>query len=299
MNVAVMGSGEWGRALATLVAEAGHRPQIGYRGKPPGGFPGSPNLAGLVRDADLVLVAVPPAGVREVIRSARPGPRDQVVIAARGLEVDTGGWLSEIVEQESACLQIGALAGPALAAEVARRQPSAQVVASRFEAVRERTQHALHSPICRVYTSSDLLGVELAGAMVQILSVAMGLSDAMQQGVGVRGVLVTRGLAEASRLGRALGADDQTFAGLAGVGDLVACGAHPEHPGYAAGYAIGRGQNPPRNLLDDVTAVLQLAERSGAELPLTRALAAILRGDLQPRLAMDMLMRREAKREER
>ena len=97
MNVAVLGSGAWGKALATLVAEAGHRPHIGYRGKPPGGFRGSPNLAGLTRDADLVLIAVPPAAVREVVKSARPNPRSQVVIAARGLDIGSGSWLLSLI----------------------------------------------------------------------------------------------------------------------------------------------------------------------------------------------------------
>jgi len=294
VNVAVLGSGAWGKALATLVAEAGHRPHIGYRGKPPGGFRGSPNLAGLTRDADLVLVAVPPAAVREVVRSARPGPRTVVVIAARGLDIGTGSWLTDIITEESPCLQVGALAGPALAAEVMRRQPSAQVIASRFDAVCQITQKALHSSICRVYTSNDLRGVELAGAMVGVLTVAMGISDAMKQGIGVRGVIVTRGLAEASRLGAALGAEDRTFAGLAGVGDLIACGSHPDHPGYATGQTIGRGRPAPAGLADEVSAVLRLAERHGIEMPLTTALAAIFSGKLKPRLAIDMLMRREA-----
>lgn len=294
MNVAVLGSGAWGKALATLVAEAGHRPYIGYRGKPPGGFRGSPNLAGLTRDADLVLVAVPPAAVREVVRSARPGPRAVVVIAARGLDIGTGSWLTDIITEESPCLQVGALAGPALAAEVMRRQPSAQVIASRFDAVCQLTQKALHSSICRVYTSNDLRGVELAGAMVGVLTVAMGISDAMKQGIGVRGVIVTRGLAEASRLGATLGAEDRTFAGLAGVGDLIACGSHPDHPGYATGLTIGQGRPAPAGLADEVSALLQLAARHRIEMPLTTALAAIFSGKLKPRLAIDMLMRREA-----
>lgn len=298
MKVAILGSGAWGRALATLVAEAGHRPHIGYRGRPPGGFPGSPNLAGLVRDADLVLVAVPSSAIREVIRSAKPGPRDQVVIATRGLEIESGGWLSETVSTETACLQVGTLAGPAVAAEVMRRQPSAQVIASRYDALCTRTQEALHSASCRVYTSSDLRGVELAGACTPLYAVVLGLADAMNQGVSVRGVIVTRGLAELSRLGQALGADPSTFSGLAGVGDLVASGSHPEHPGYAAGQQIGRGQSAPSALTPELNAVLQLAARHSVDLPLLNALSGIVSGKLRPRLAMDMLMRREAKRTE-
>ena len=161
----------------------------------------------------------------------------------------------------------------------------------------QTTQRALHSSIWRIYTSSDLRGVELAGAMVGVLTVAMGISDSMKQGIGVRGVIVTRGLAEASRLGASLGAEDRTFAGLAGVGDLIAAGSHPDNPGYAAGKAIGSGRPAPAGLADEVGAVLRLAARRGVEMPLTTALAAIFSGKLKPRLAIDMLMRREATRE--
>jgi len=299
MKVAILGSGTWGRALATLVAEAGHRPHIGYRGRPPGGFPGSPNLSGLVRDADLVLVAVHAGAVREVIRSAKPGPREQVVIATRGLESGESGWLSDIVTAESACVQVGALAGPAIAAEIMKRQPSAQIVASEFDAVCQRTQEALHSASCRVYTSSDLRGVELAGACVAVYAVIMGLADAMGQGVSVRGVVITRSLAEAGRLGAALGAQASTFAGLAGVGDLVAAGSHPEHPGYAAGAALARNEPVPDTLAAEVGALLTLSQRHGVDMPILQALAAIIAGKLRPRLAIDMLMRREAKQTER
>lgn len=298
MKVAVLGSGAWGRALATLVAEAGHRPHIGYRGRPPGGFPGSPNLAGLIRDVDLVLVAVPPSGVRSVIQTAQPGPHNQVVIASRGLEPGTGGWLSDIVLSDSACVQVGTMAGPAIAADIMRRQPSAQVVASQYDAVCAKAQTVLHSASCRIYTSNDLRGVELAGACATLYAVVLGMADAMGQGVSVRGVIVTRSLAEATRLGRALGADANTFAGLAGVGDLVAAGAHPDHPGYAAGQRLGRGQPAPAALTAEISAVLKLAARHQIEMPILQALAAIAAGELNPRLAMDLLMRREAKRTE-
>ena len=160
-------------------------------------------------------------------------------------------------------------------------------------------QQALHSPICRVYSSPDLVGVELAGAMVSVLSVAVGIADGLRLGVGVQGVIVTRGLAEARRLGRALGADDGTFAGLAGVGDLVACGNHPEHPGYIVGRALARTESSEHatRVTSEAGALLALGSRHGVELPLTQAIAAIASGRLEARLAIDMLMRREATRE--
>jgi glycerol-3-phosphate dehydrogenase (NAD(P)+) len=294
MKVGIIGGGAWGRALAALAAEAGNEPRIGHRGEAPRGFRGTPNLAALAREVELLLLAVPPDAVRSVVREAKPGPHSRVVLAARGIEPDTGRWLSEVITEESRAVRVGALAGPALASEVAARRPSAMVAASAFDEVARLTQDALHSHVCRIYTSSDLRGVEMAGAIVRVLSVALGLADALKLGVGVHGVIVTRGLAEARRLGRALGAEEGTFAGLAGVGDLVACGNHPEHPGYAAGQRLVLSPGRHDETLRDARALLALAARHGVTLPLTEAIGAIAAGKLEARLAIDMLMRREA-----
>lgn len=299
MIVGIIGGGAWGRAIATLTAEAGNRPRIGYRNKPPRGFPGTPNLEALAQETDLLVLAVPPEGIAGVVAQAKLQPQHRVLIAARGLEPDTGRWLSQVVTEASPCRRVGALAGPTLAAEVMARRPGAMVVASAFDEVGAMAQQALHSPICRVYSSPDLVGVELAGAMVSVLSVAVGIADGLRLGVGVQGVIVTRGLAEARRLGRALGADDGTFAGLAGVGDLVACGNHPEHPGYIVGRALARTESSEHaaRVTSEAGALLALGSRHGVELPLTQAIAAIASGRLEARLAIDMLMRREATRE--
>lgn len=297
MNIGILGSGNWGRALATLAAEAGNRARIGYRGRPPGGFPGSPNLAALTAESDLVLVAVPPAAVRDVIRTARPGPGARVIIACRGLEPGTGGWLSEIVTSESACLRVGAVTGPAIANEVIHRRPAAMVAASPFEEVALLAQQALHSPICRIYTSRDLRGVELAGAAVSVLSVAVGVADGLKLGVGVRAVIVTRGIAEVVRLGRALGADAETFRGLAGVGDLVAAAGLADHPGTAAGLRLAQGGAADPDTRGKAEAMVALGRRYKVELPLCEAVAEITAGRLKARLAIDGLMRREATKE--
>ena len=244
-----------------------------------------------------MLIAVPPDAVRQVIRQARPGPSARVVIACRGLEPETGGWLSDVVTSESSCLRVGTITGPAVASEVMARRPAAMVVASPFEEVAARTQQALHSPICRIYTSADLRGVELAGAAVSVLSVAVGLGDGLKLGVGVRAVIVTRGIAETVRLGRALGADADTFRGLAGVGDLIAAASLPDHPGTAAGLHLARGGTADPDTRHRAEALCALATRHKVELPLGEAVAAIASGRLKARLAIDMLMRREATKE--
>jgi glycerol-3-phosphate dehydrogenase (NAD(P)+) len=297
MKVGIIGSGPWGKALATLVAEAGNQPRIGYRSHPPGGFPGTPNLASLVQESDLVLIAVPPSGVREAICAAKPGPGDRVVVAARGLEPKSGAWLTQVVIDTSTCLRVGMLTGPALASEVVKRRPSALVVASDFDEVCTQTQGALHSSICRIYSSSDMRGVELAAAMAHVMSVIIGLADALALGMGVHGLVVTRGLAEATRLGRAIGADEQTFAGLAGVGDLVACGSHPSHPSYQAGQRLVRSPGLLPDVIEATEGLLGVAAKHGVDLPLTAAIGAIAAGKIQPRLALDKLMRRDARAE--
>ncbi|MGB0637941.1 MAG: NAD(P)H-dependent glycerol-3-phosphate dehydrogenase [Myxococcota bacterium] len=297
MNIGIIGSGAWGKALATLIAKAGHEPRIGFRGTRPSGFPGTPNLRTLTEESELLIIAVPAEGVATAIEQAKPGAGHQVVLATRGLQPETGDWLSDLVLKHTACRRVGSLAGPAMASEVVRGRPTALVIASPFDGVCSTTQAALHSEHCRVYTTHDLQGVELAGAMVSVLAVAVGIADGVNLGVGAKGVIVTRGIAEASRLGKALGADPQTFSGLAGVGDLVSCASHPDHPSFSTGVRISQGGSAASRTIDEARAVLSLANRHGIDLPLTKAALAIMTGQLRPKLAFNDLMRRQARAE--
>jgi len=296
MKVGIIGTGPWGCALATLVAEAGHQPRMGYRSQAPRGFPGTPNLSALVGESDLTLVAVPPGSVTDLVENARPGAADVLILASRGLCPETGGWLSDQVLDRSACRRVGVLSGPTLAAEVVARRPCALVVASLFDEVGKLAQTALHSSICRVYTSRDLRGVETAGAMVEMLACVIGMADALQLGLSVRGVIVSRGLAEATRLGLAMDAEAQTFSGLAGVGDLVACGSHPRHPRYQDGRAMVAGGSSER-VASLASGIMKMGQKCGVEMPITSAMVQISTGKLEPRLAIDMLMRRAATQE--
>ena len=297
MKVGIIGGGSWGKALATLVAGAGHQPRIGYRGHRPTGFPGTPNLNALTQESDLVVVAVPSDAVAKALEMAQPDAASVVVFASRGMDAQRGVWMSEYLVKATACRRVGALAGPALASEVAQGRPTAMVVASPFDEVCVLTQKALHSEHCRIYTSSDLRGVELSGAMVKTLSVAVGLADGVDYGAGAKGVIITRGIAEASRLGAAIGAHPRTFWGLAGVGDLVSCAASENHPNYAAGLTLARGGAVSSQIIDETRALLGLAESMNVELPLTEAVLAIATGESGTKLAFDELMRREARSE--
>jgi glycerol-3-phosphate dehydrogenase (NAD(P)+) len=192
---------------------------------------------------------------------------------------------------------VGALAGPALAAEIVASRPTALVIASPHQALCTQTQDALHSDICRIYTSSDLPGVELAGAMVLILAMVVGIGDGLDLGIGARAVISTRGMAEATRLGLTLGAQAATFSGLAGSGDLVSSASHADHPSYTAGMAIAHGAQCPPELLDPISSVLALAGRQGVEMPLTEAVLTIASGKARPRLVFDQLMRRQPRSE--
>ena len=293
MNIGILGSGRWAKALAILAAEAGRQARIGYVGKPPGGFPGSPNIAAVAKEADLILIACLPRDFREMVKRAQLGPSSEVMIASRGIEPQSGKWLSDIIGEESAAKRIGVLGGPALAEEVLKKRPNAMVVSSAFDALQLKTQQALLSPICRIYLSYDVRGVELAAMMVDALTMALGIVDSLNQGVGVRGVIVTRGIAEAARLGRAYGAQDNTFFGMAGVGDVVACSSSKTHKYYVAGRDLGAGRGIPITRLETLQALCKLGDDKQIELPLTKALTAIALGKLRPRLALDMLMRRE------
>lgn len=290
MIVGVIGEGEWAKGLCSLIAEAGHSPKVGYQKRAIPGFKGTPNLPHLCSEADLIIYTCASNELLPLIERSKLRPGNFVIISAKGLEPKTGRWLSSVVAEESPAIRVGAIAGPAIPSEIALRHPSALVVASRYQEVSRRCQQALHSGICRVYSSEDLIGIELAGAMTGMLCIAMGLADSLQQGLGARGVIVARGLAEAARLGKVLGADEHSFLGLAGVGDIIANGT--ENPKYKTGRALGSSGRIDDQSLSELQALLTLAENNKVELPLAKAILAMAKGQLEPRLALDLLMRR-------
>lgn len=279
MNVAVIGEGDLGNALVQLAVRAGHQASV-----LPTQLVGA---AWAAQQADLLIWACAPSVLRTTVRQLNPGPAAISLVASRGLEAGTGRRLSELITEESACLRVGALGGPLLPQEVQRQSPCALVVASAFREVQEKAILALHSPSCRVYQSSALADVELAGALVEVLAVAVGIARGLGLGVGAQALVVARGIAEGARLARRSGGDPSIFSGLAGVGELVAVAGLPDHPAMLQATALQAGESNP--VLADLCAGLLQRER---DLPITAGIQALALGKITAKALLTALMER-------
>ena len=331
MKIIVLGAGAWGTALAasasaqpgvhavTLWArdaaqangmKAQHENQryLPHVVLPPTlVFSAAPvaALADLVAAADLVVVATPMAALRQML-TAIATCRAPVAWLCKGFEApasDAFGLLAhEIQAQVAPYLIAGVLSGPSFALEVAQGQPTALVAASTHEVVRQALVAAFHSPSLRVYANDDIVGVEVGGAVKNVLAIATGLCDGLQLGLNARAALITRGLAEMTRLGVALGAQATTFMGLSGLGDLVLTATGDLSRNRQVGLALARGQS-----LSQATAalghvaegvysartVVQRAAHVGVDMPIAQAVVALLDGQLSPAQAVGALMGRE------
>ncbi len=298
MRVGILGGGQWGQALARLVMAADNEPYIAYRDKrPPHILPSTDDPPRVAEACDLLIVATSAAEVRSAIRQTMPGPANRIVVAGRGLDPVSSDWLTDAVLQECDAVRVGALAGPAPVAEILNGALCAGVVASPFDEVRRLTTDALHSSRYRCYETSDLAGVQIAGAMMPVLAALIGLSSSLKgAGIGIHGMVLARGFAETIRLGEAYGADPTTFTGLAGMGDLVAAQARPGHASFEAGVALAKGKTD-QGPLAVARSLLSMAERKGLELPLTAALVDVY-GGLEPIQAVGRLMARDAQSEQ-
>ena len=327
--VAVIGAGSWGTALAILLAGRGHEvrmrdpdPAVAARLEeerenrnflPGFRFPSSLHVMYDIRRAvegtATAVLAVPSQVMRSVVEDV---PVDLVagrdwVSATKGLEEGSGLRMSEVVSQAwpDACAAV--LAGPSLAREVAAGHPTTVLAASRDMGCAQRVRDLFHGPSFRVYTSEDMIGVELGTALKNIVALAAGILDGMGLGANAKGALLTRGLAEITRLGVALGARRETFLGLAGVGDLVTTCSSPLSRNRSLGEAIGRGI-PPARAMAEMTQVAEgvpttrsavaLGRRLGIELPIAEQVYCVLFEGLDPREALCRLMARPPRTEE-
>jgi glycerol-3-phosphate dehydrogenase (NAD(P)+) len=268
------------------------------------------DIAEAVRGKDLLLLVAPSQRMRENVRLLAPyvGGDTLLVSASKGIEVGSLRRMTEVIAEElpGAAQRIVALSGPNIAREVAVRKPTAAVVASGEQDIAIRARDLLTAVHFRVYSTNDVVGVELGGALKNIIAIGAGFINAMDFGDNAKAAFITRGLAEISRLGQAAGANPLTFAGLAGLGDLIATCSSPLSRNLQLGQRLARGERLERILqtthtvAEGVTttrAALQLAARYDVDMPITRLLSMVLFDGLDPHQALPELMMRDPKGE--
>ena len=328
MRCAVVGAGAWGTALADLLARNGHdvrlwayEPDVvesinktrenvrflrGHALSPAVEAVGDIHRA--VEGAELVTLATPSQVLRRIVKSAVASlPRGApLVVATKGIEQGTLCLMTEVAEQEIPGATVVALSGPTFAAEVVSRQPTAVVVASKQSEAAGIAQRAFSSAYFRVYTHTDVIGVELGGALKNVMAVATGIAEGLGLGFNARAALVTRGLSEMTRLGSALGAQQSTFAGLAGLGDLVLTCTSSLSRNRAVGVELGKGRTLEEVLGDRETvaegvvtaqSARELAAREGVEMPIVDTVNRVLFEGQPARSAIAALMTRELRAE--
>ena len=325
MNVSVFGSGAWGTALALVLHRGGHRiklwghdpkhlDEIRQTGRNERALPGveiprdceiEPDFARALDRSDCAIVAVPSKAIR-VIAPQLKGYERVVVSVTKGIEFETGLTMCGVIESFAPGAQIAALSGPSLALEVARGIPTAIVAASPVPAIAELVQQLFHRPAFRVYTSTDIVGVELGGALKNVVAIAAGIGDGLGFGDNSKAALLTRGIAEIRRLGVACGAQVETFAGLSGLGDLTVTCFSKLSRNRTLGERLGRGEKL-SDLLANAAQVAEgyptarsareLARKHKVETPIIDETYAVLYEGKNVAKALQDLMSRETKAE--
>ena len=327
-RAAVIGAGSWGTTLANLLCDRGetvtlwaYEPEvadeINRRHRNDLFLPDAPlkpelkattDLGAALEGAALVVSAAPTHVVRGVMAGAAPhlAPGAVVISASKGLEPGTHKRMTEVLGEVLPGAAVAALSGPTFSREVYEHQPTAAVAASRATDTARRAQQAISVPYFRLYTNDDVIGVELAGALKNVVAIAAGILDGLGMGNNSRAALITRGLAEIARLGVALGAKPSTFAGLAGMGDLLMTATGPLSRNRSLGIEVGKGKALEEVLarrlsvaegVGTARAAVELAAKVGVELPIAREVAAVLFEHKPPRQAIGDLMERSLKSE--
>ena len=329
LNIAVLGAGSWGTALAALMARHGHGVTLWGRdakvaaaidqqhentrylpGIPlPDNLRATTDLAASLQNADLVLVVVPSHAFTETLRQLAPlRPASAgVAWATKGFEPGSGRFLHEVAEDIlGPSVPLAVVTGPSFAKEVTLGLPTAVTVHGDDVEFTQQVADVLHGPAFRAYTGNDMLGAELGGAMKNVLAVATGVADGMQLGLNARAGLITRGLNEMLRLAAAIGGRPETLMGLAGLGDLVLTSTGDLSRNRRLGLALGRGQSLPDAVreigqvvesVQTADEVMRQADRHGIDLPISSAVRAVLHGDLSPAEGLQQLLAREQKPE--
>lgn len=329
-KAAVIGIGGMGTVMAQILATNGARVALLARPEEPlheifvGGenrrfLPGV-RLSGRItptydagaafRGAELIISAIPAQYLRKVWEQRGPQVPDAVPIASvtKGIEITTQQRPSEIIAEHASDKPLAVLSGPNIAAELSRCLPATMVASSASADLAAQMQDVVGTSWLRVYTSPDVVGVELAGALKNVIAIAAGILDGLQAGDNAKAALLTRGLVEITRLGVAMGARAETFSGLAGVGDLFTTSVSPHGRNRTAGERIGQGVHPDIVVKESTAviegipttrAVLELARRHDVEMPITQAVAEVLFESKPPLVAITELMNRPPKAESR
>ncbi|RPE40431.1 glycerol 3-phosphate dehydrogenase (NAD(P)+) [Streptomyces sp. Ag109_O5-1] len=331
-KAAVFSAGSWGTAFGMVLADAGcdvtlwgRRAEVveainSGRTNPdylpgvelPENLRATTDPAEAAAGADFTVLTVPSQTMRANLADWAPllAPRTILVSLMKGIELGTTMRMSQVIADVAKIdpNRIAVVTGPNLAREVAARMPAAAVVACIDETVAQRLQTACHTPYFRPYTNTDVIGCELGGAVKNVIGLAVGIADGMGLGDNAKGSLITRGLAETTRLGMALGADPLTFSGLAGLGDLVATCSSPLSRNHTFGTNLGKGMTLEETIavtkqtaegVKSCESVADLARRHGVEMPITETVVDIVHEGKPPVVALKELMSRSAKPERR
>jgi len=326
-RIGVLGAGTWGMALSRMLYNSGHQVTVWSAiGQEIDTFSATrrhPNLPGMVipdgiastkdmetvcAEKDILLFAVPSVYVRQTSRSAKPyvRPGQVIVDVAKGIEPDTLLTMTGIIDQELPGMRLVALSGPTHAEEVARDLPTTIVSASQDAEAANLVQDVFFNTCMRVYTNDDVLGVELCGALKNIIALASGVALGLGFGDNTKAALITRGMAEITRLGLAMGCKEQTFAGLAGIGDLIVTATSQHSRNNRCGILMGQGVPPQEAVkqvgmvvegINAIPAAMALMTKYGVQMPIIRAVDALVKGEVSPSDTVAMLMDRGKKPE--
>lgn len=327
-KISIFGAGSWGTALSILLGNNGHDVAVWsvfadevqmlnqyreHKDKLPGkvipaNVTFTTDVETCLKDASMIVFVVPSQKIRETAKKIAPFfHKDMVVtICSKGLEEVTGNRLSQVVQQELKAHNLVALIGPSHAEEVAMELPTTVVAASSEREAAELVQEAFMSPRFRVYTSPDIIGAELGAALKNIIALCAGISDGLGYGDNCKAALMTRGLTEIARLGKAMGASDTTFSGLTGMGDLIVTCTSKHSRNWRTGYLIGQGLSlqealqEVRMVVEGVTAAKaahSLSKKIGIHMPIVEQACQVLFHGKSPALAVGTLMERSRKNE--
>ena len=329
-NVGVLGAGSWGTALSVLLTENGHQVTVWsidenevnmlnekreHVQKLPGvKLPDSmvvtTDLEGTVKGKDFLVLAVPSPFTRSTAKKMAPFVAEGQIIVdvAKGIEEATLLTLSKQIEEEIPQADVAVLSGPSHAEEVGRKLPTTCVIGAKTRKTVEYLQSMFISPVFRVYTSPDILGIELGGSLKNVIALAAGIADGLGYGDNTKAALITRGIAEITRLGVKMGGRIETFSGLTGIGDLIVTCASVHSRNRKAGYLMGQGMSM-QEAMDEVKMVVEgvysakaaakLAEKYGVSMPIVDEVNAVLFDGKSPAEAVNDLMMRESRSENR